>query len=98
MDFIITHTGSTSDEIQRAFDETFDVPVTVTVSDIKTDTYGKRYRSAYIHAHASSQSFRRFVANIQRDGYDIFTANHTDYRVMMSSTPTSFKTFTPRIA
>jgi len=97
--FIISHASSstTAKEITQAFEDTFNIIVAVQVSPIKDGKYG-RYRTVNIQTLNSSQLFNRFVSNIHRDGYDVFTANRTDYRVTFADRAPSFTpSFTPRI-
>jgi hypothetical protein len=99
MSFVITNAPSTTTAqlITEAFEDTFNVTVAVQVSPIKDGIYG-RYRTVNIQTFNTSQTFKRFVANINRDGYDVFTSNRTDYRVSFADRAPSFtSSFTPRI-
>jgi hypothetical protein len=98
--FIITNASpsTTPQEITQAFEDTFGVTVAVQVSPIKDGIYG-RSRTVNIQTFNTSQQFNRFVANIKRDGYDVFTANRTDYRVSFAdrAPPSISASFKPRI-
>jgi hypothetical protein len=97
--FVITNASpsTTAKEITQAFEDTFNVTVAVQVSPIKDGMYG-RYRTVNIQSVNTSPLFNRFVANIKHDGYDVFTANRTDYRVSFADRAPSFtSSFTPRI-
>jgi hypothetical protein len=99
MNFVITNApiSTTGQLITEAFEDTFGVTVAVQVSPIKDGKYG-RYRTVNIQTFNTSQNFNRFVANIKRDGYDVFTSNRTDYRVAFSDrAPPVTASFTPRI-
>lgn len=97
MNFVIANAPqtTTSDQITQAFEDTFNIIVAVQVSPVKDGKYG-RYRTVNIQSVNTSQLFNRFVANIKRDGYDVFTANRTDYRVAFSAPPVT-SSFKPRI-
>jgi len=97
--FIISHASpsTTAQEITQAFEDTFNIIVAVQVSYVKEGIYG-RYRTVNIQSVNSSQLFNRFVSNIKRDGYDVFTANRTDYRVTFADrAPPVTASFKPRI-
>jgi hypothetical protein len=97
--FIISHASpsTTAKEITQAFEDTFNIIVAVQVSSVKEGIYG-RYRTVNIQSVNSSPLFNRFVSNIKRDGYDVFTANRTDYRVTFADrAPPVTASFKPRI-
>jgi hypothetical protein len=99
MNFVITNASpnTTAQEITEAFEDTFNVTVAVQVSPIKDGIYG-RYRTVNLQTFNTSPLFNRFVANIKRDGYDVFTSNRTDYRVAFSDrAPPVTASFKPRI-
>jgi hypothetical protein len=103
----------TVEDLERVFDETFGATVMVYFGKLKTNTFGKQFKTASVEVLGNTPEMTHFISQVKRFDSNVFTAEKVTYTVRMDNRPqrtertertdlterpTSTSRFTPYIA
>lgn len=88
----------TVDDLERIFDETFGATVMVHFSKEKTNTFGKKFKSASVEVLGNTPEMTHFISQVKRYDSNSFTAETVTYTVRMDTRTTRADTDRPTAA
>jgi len=75
----------TVDDLERVFDETFGATVMVYFGNVKTNTFGKQFKTASIEVLGNTPEMTHFISQVKRFESSVFTAEKVTYTVRMDN-------------